>query len=228
MLLIAFTRAFADMFSRDLIVVMLKSAGVTLALFVLFGFGLYAALDYSDLLEGGFGARFDTNLATLLYAIAAVSIALIGAWLLFRIVIIAVIGLFADDIIDSIEARHYPHRAGQGPGVMQSSRLAAKSLVRLFWVNLIFSPVYIVLMVTGVGTAIAFLLANGWALGRDLDDTIRFRKPKASSQVAALPPLSRFLLGLGATFATTIPVVQIFVPVMAVAIAVHLAHGRMQ
>ncbi len=41
--------------------------------------------------------------------------------------------------------------------------------------NLLLSPLYLILLVTGVGTALAFFLVNGWLLGRDLGDMVAAR-----------------------------------------------------
>lgn len=223
---LAFSRAAADMFSPTFASILIKSAALSLLLIGLIGIALYAALDGSDILEGGYSARFDYEIAGLIYALTALSVTIIGAWFLFRAVMIAMIGLFADDIIDRIEERHYPDRPSRAPGHGRSLLLAISGLWRLIWVNILCSPLYILLAVTGIGMPIAFLIANGWAFGRDLDDAMRFRRQRPGEPPITIGAAQRLLLGMGATFAATLPVVQIAVPVMAVAMAAHLAHGR--
>src|SRR3546814_18826702 len=93
-----------------------------------------------------------------------------GSWLLFRAVAIIVIGLFADAIVADVEGRHYPAAAARAVDVgwRQNIRLALASLIRLIGGNLLALPVYILLLVTGIGTPTFALLVNELLLGIDL------------------------------------------------------------
>src|SRR3546814_3969223 len=99
--------------------------------------------------------------------------------LLFRAVAIIVIGLFADAIVADVEGRHYPAAAARAVDVgwRQNIRLALASLIRLIGGNLLALPVYILLLVTGIGTPIFALLVNALLLGRDLEAMVLARHP---------------------------------------------------
>ena len=45
--------------------------------------------------------------------LAAVLLVPIAMWLLFRVVALAVLQFFADEVVAAVEARHYPARAAQ-------------------------------------------------------------------------------------------------------------------
>ena len=69
---------------------------------------------------------------------------------------------------------------------------------------------------------LAFLFVNALLLGRDLEDMLIARHGKAYGTLGKVP---RFLLGLAGTAAMLIPFVNLVVPVIATAGAVHMAHG---
>lgn len=151
-------------------------------------------------------------------------ILLASAWILFRAVAMFVIGIFADEIIQDVENRHYPVTAQHAVsiGIWRSLRLSLRSLGRFLGVNLIALPFYILLLPTGIGLAILALLVNAWLLGFDLEAMVRFRH-------LGLMPLSkpqRWGLGLLSAASLTIPIVNFLAPVMSAAMAVHLFHLR--
>jgi uncharacterized protein involved in cysteine biosynthesis len=106
--------------------------------------------------------------------------------------------------------------------------MGAGSAARALLVNLVLMPVYVVLLVTGVGTAILFFLVNGWLLGRDLGDMVAARHVdrKAMRAWRATTGIGRYLLGLAGTALLVVPVVNLIAPVLAAAMATHWYHGR--
>jgi uncharacterized protein involved in cysteine biosynthesis len=204
--------------------VLAKSLAVTLAIFALLGTGVWWGL--SALLARWTGAGADG-----LAGIAAVVVTVLALWLLFRAVGIAVVGLFADEIVAAVEARHYPAALATARPVSfaRGAAMGLRSAGRVVLVNLVAAPVYLVLLATGVGTAAAFLVVNGWLLGRDLGDMVASRHLDARGVVAwrrATGP-RRFLLGLADAALFVVPVVNILAPVLGAAMATHLFHrGR--
>lgn len=194
---------------------LLKSIGVTLLLIaaagVIFWFGA------SRLLE-----KFDSGFASAGAVIAVLAVALL-AWLSWRVIAISVLWFFADDIVDAVEARHYPAAAlaRNQPTIAQSANMALRSLARVIGYNLLASPIYLVLLFTGVGGALALLLVNALLLGRDLEDMLALRH---GAQITAMGKINRLLLGFVGTAGMLVPFVNLLVPVVAVAMAVHMAH----
>jgi CysZ protein len=203
---------------RRVAMILIRVTGLTVLMFAALGIGLWYAL---DALFAYFGWHGDSGFA----ALAALALLALSGVLLFRAVAVAITWIFADDIIDAVEARHYPQHAGLGtrPGMASGAAMALRSVTRLVGYNLLALPVYIMLLVTGIGTALAFLAVNSLLLGRDLEDMLIARHGKAHGSISALP---RLALGLIGTAAMLIPLVNLVVPVMATAMAVHLVHGR--
>jgi CysZ protein len=195
--------------------IIFKTLAITIAIFLTFGVAAWFTL---PLLLGRWALGDDG-----LLAIGAFAAMLLAGWLLWRVIAIAVLWFFADDIIDAVEARYYPLQAqnGKRPGGVQSAQLALGSVGRAVGYNLLALPVYAVLLITGVGTGLAFLLVNGLLLGRDLQDMLTARH---GAQQVQFGKLSRLSLGAGGTAAMLLPFVNLLVPVVATAMAVHMAH----
>ena len=160
---------------------------------------------------------------------AATLLVALALWLLFRAVAVAVVGMFADEVVEAVERRHYPQRLATARPVPFHRGLATglRSAARVVLVNLALAPVYLALLVTGVGTAALFFLVNGWLLGRDLGDMVAMRHlPPAELKTwrRATGP-RRFLLGLAGTGLFLVPLLNLLAPVLGAAMATHLFHG---
>ena len=197
---------------------LIKVVVLTILVFGALGVGLWYAL---DAVFAYFGWSDDGSFS----ALVSFAILLLSGVVLFRVVAVAITWIFADDIIDAVEDRHYPRHAllGKKPGIAIGATMAIRSVMRVIGYNLLALPVYILLLITGVGTAIAFLLINALLLGRDLEDMLIARHGKAHGSISKLP---RLLLGLLGTAGMLIPFVNLLVPVIATAMAVHLVHGK--
>jgi len=198
--------------------VFVKSMAVTLLVFAGLGVGLWW-VSRSLLRTDGIAAAL---------ALAGTILAL---WLLFRAVAIAVVGIFADEVVAAVEARHYPAALASARPVPFHRGLAMglTSAVRVVGVNVLMLPIYAALLVTGIGTAAAFFLVNGWLLGRDLGDMVAARHMDASAMRGwrATTRAQRFLLGLANTGLFVVPLLNIAAPVLGAAMATHFFHrGR--
>ncbi|MBJ6120258.1 EI24 domain-containing protein [Sphingomonas mollis] len=200
-----------------------KSMGLTLAIFAVAGFALWWGLQALLAHWVGWGA---TGLATAFAAVVTV----LAMWLLFRAVAVAVVGLFADEVVEAVERRHYPAALATARPVpfARSAAMGLRSAVRVIVTNLILLPLYVVLLATGVGTAAAFLIVNGWLLGRDLGDMVAARHMDVGAMAAwrRLTNGRRFLLGTGDAALFLIPFVNLVAPVLGAAMATHLFHTR--
>ena len=196
---------------------LIKVVLCTFASFLLLGVGMWFALDW--LFEW-------LNIQNGAYLSAFLSLAIIpiSAFLLFRVIAVAITWIFADDIIDAVEDRHYPQKAafGKRPGVGAGVHMAIRSITRVIGYNLLSLPLYIVLLVSGVGTAIAFMLINALLLGKDLEDMLIARHGALQGTIKKLP---RLLLGFIGTVGMLIPFLNLLVPVLAIAMAVHVVHS---
>ncbi|WP_242127602.1 EI24 domain-containing protein [Sphingobium sp. Sx8-8] len=219
MVLTAAFRAFPSIFHGAALRLAFKTLLLSLLAFAVLGGALWFGF-HSVRLHFGWGAaawgRWAEAAATILALVAA-------AWLLFRATAMAIMNLFADDIIVAIERDHYPQAAASARpvGWGRSLRLALRSLARAIGWNLLALPAYMLLLVTGIGTIGLFLIVNATLLGRDLAEMVEPRHP-------AVPPIprgSRWLMGLVSALLFLIPAVNLLAPIWSAAMAVHMLHG---
>lgn len=201
--------------------VLAKSIAVTLAIFIALGvaasYGIDALLVWS-------GLERREGIGSLL----ALLLVLIGGWLLFRLVALAVLQFFAEDVVRAVEAKHYPHAAAV-PDLPFSRSLAhsLRGTSRALLVNLLALPVALVLLVTGVGAALVFWLTNAVLLGRELQDMVWLRHRADIAAQAPMSGLTRFALGGIVAGLLAVPFVNFLAPVLGAAAATHLVHRRM-
>jgi CysZ protein len=203
--------------------VFLKSLAVTVLLLIGLGVGLWFGAE-------SVAARYISGDMTTLAGAAAVLAALALGWLLFRTVAIAVMDIFADDVVVAVERKHYPQvlDTARNIALARSLAMGLGAAGRAILVNLLMSPIYLTLLITGVGTPIAFILVNGWLLGRDLGDMVaaRHMPHEAMRGWRATTRGPRFLLGLAVAGLFVVPIANLLAPVLGAAMATHLFHGR--
>jgi CysZ protein len=214
----ALSLAFASLSDKRIMLLLAKVMAYTLLLCAALGAAMWFALNW---LFERIGLDDDGTVS----ALASIALLLLGGLLLFRMVAVAITWVFADDIIDAVEARHYPLQAANGrrPGMAKGLTMGLRSASRALVYNLLALPFYIVLLITGIGAPLIFLGVNALLLGRDLEEMLIARHGR---ETAALGKGQRLLLGLTGTAGMMIPFVQFIVPVVATATAVHMAHGK--
>lgn len=192
-------------------------AALSLLVFVLLGAGLWLFLD-QWVMPRWFADAGEFS------ALIAIGLTILLGWFLFRAVAMAVMGLFTDGIVESVEEDHYPAAAARATpvGFGKGVRMGLRSALRAIGWNLLAAPFYLLLLVTGVGTLALVLLVNMLVLGRDLEAMVLARHPG----MAALSARDRNLLGLAASALFMVPVVNLLAPVLGAAMAVHMLHGR--
>lgn len=208
--------SFQSLSDRRVAAVMVKVVLLTIVSFMVLGVGLWFALQWLF-------AWLNVNDDGFWSGLLSVAIIVLSGVLLFRVVAVAITWIFADDIIDAVEDRYYPQHAafGKRPSLGAGLQMAIKSITRVVGYNLLALPIYLLLLFTGVGTAIAFLLINALLLGRDLEDMLIARH----GAKGAMNKLPRLMLGLIGTAGMLVPFINLLVPVLATATAVHLVHS---
>jgi len=220
----AFFLSLGQLLDPRIVRVLLKSFLMTVAVFVVLAAALWwlagqAMEDYLGWSDGGLAA-----------GVALIATAL-AAWVLFGAVVIGVMSLFANEVIRAVEIKHYPQALADAHnvGMVQASAMGLASSLRLLLLNVVLSPLYLILLVTGVGPAILFVIANGWLLGRDLGDMVAARHMSWSAMRGWRRTSRgwRFVLGVAAATLIVVPLVNLLVPVLGAAMATHLFHrGR--
>lgn len=222
-MLSAFALALGQLTDPRVLRVLGKSLVVTLVLFALLGTAGWYGLD--ALLVHG----LDRWPAMAEYSdLAALLIVFIAGWLLWRIVALLVLQLFADEVVVAVEVRHYPAAAASARKLGLHEELAngLKGAGRALLFNLLALPVALVLLVTGIGAPLVFWAVNALLLGRELQDMVWLRH-RASP--AATPPLrghERFMLGGIVAALLAVPFVNFLAPFLGAAMAAHLIHRK--
>jgi CysZ protein len=216
----AFFLSLGQLFDKRIAGVFLKSLLLTLVVFAGLGVGLYFGLHWLSVRIFG-----PSETSGAFADIVTIAVMLIAHWLLFRAIAIAVIGIFGDDVVEAVEAKHYPraHASVRHVPLVRSLRMGLRSGVRAIGMNILFSPVY---LIANVAAPIVFFLVNTWLLGRDLGDMVAVRH-MAESELPAWRKRTRYrrwTLGAIGTGLLLIPVVNLIAPILGAAMAAHAFH----
>ncbi|MBF0372548.1 MAG: EI24 domain-containing protein [Alphaproteobacteria bacterium] len=174
--------------------------------------GWWWLLERSTLFESGWLEK----MADVLGGLAALGLSL----LLFPVVVTLVAGLLLDEIVQAVEDRHYP---GLGPpppmpwwqGLPTAARFVAITVV----LNLLALPLY---LVPGANL-IVFYALNGYLLGREYFEMVALRRlaPAQARALRLANGVSVWLAGILIAVLSTVPVVNLMVPIIATAFATH-------
>lgn len=215
-------KAIGQLGDRAIVGVLAKSIGITLVIFTALGFAFYfiiAALEVS--VDWGAGGWIE--------AILAISLAAISAWFLFRVVALAVLQFFADEVVAAVEAQHYPDLAQRARKLPFREDLAnsMRGLGRTIGFNLLALPVALILFLTGVGPALVFLFVNAVLLGRELTDMAWLRHCGSDARQSPVRGVDRALLGGTIALIMVVPIANLFAPIIGAAAGTHLTHSAM-
>ncbi len=219
--------AFDDLGDRRILAILARSLLVTLLIFAVLGVGLAVLLkgvdpcalwsDDESCPLGGAAGDFGALLLTVL-----------GVWFLFPAIAIGVISAYMDRIVAVVEARHYPQALATARplGLAGGAWLGVRSSLRVILYNLIASPFYLLLLVTGVGTLVLFVAVNGIAFGRDLGEMVASRHGDRATRKAWIGATRGSRAGMGAivTGLFLMPIVNLIAPLLGAAMATHLYH----
>lgn len=208
--------------------IVLKSMAVSIVLFLMVTGGGWFLLDWL-LARGGLNDSLFTG-GEAIRGVLSFLLALLGLWLVWRIVAMAVIQFFADEVVHAVEARHYPEAAGTARDLPLSEQAgnALASAGRALLANLLALPFALILLFTGVGTFALFLLVNAVVLGRELQDMVWLRHRHAHGESAPIGRTERFLLGGIVAAMLAVPFLNFLAPVLGAASATHLLHRNLR
>ncbi|WP_109809656.1 EI24 domain-containing protein [Sphingosinithalassobacter portus] len=239
----AFFLSFGQLLDKPIARVFLKSLAVTVIVFIVSGLALWWAMRWAFRMVNGAPAGeagtlwgWATGWAQAASAhqgladLMSLVLFLLASWLLFRVIAVAVIGIFADEVVIAVEKKHYPDRLAVARDVpfWRGVWMGLGSAFRAIAINVVLSPIYLILLVTGVGTAVAFFVVNAWLLGRDLGDMVAARHmPKEKlPRWRSRTVIRRFLLGSIGTGLFLIPGLNLIAPVLGTAMATHMLHRK--
>ena len=205
--------ALSDVFSPPLRSVMLKSLGLMLLLLLALWLAVTALLAWAIDIESY--PWLDTAIGIL----TGLGL-LIGLGFLVAPVASLFAGLFTDQIAGAMEALHYSFDPpGRELPVSQAVRDAIVFTGSVIVVNLI----ALAFLVVGVG-AIAFLIGNGYLLGREFFEAIarRYLSREGARAARRANRVKLFVAGLLIAAIAAVPVVNLMTPLFATAFMLHL------
>ncbi|MCC7394864.1 MAG: EI24 domain-containing protein [Sphingomonadaceae bacterium] len=212
-----------QLLDRETLRAMAKVIGLTIGSIALLGILLWQILLHLIVptLQGWTGANW---LGEDDAAGAALVLTLLGGWFLFRAIAMLFAGLFTDAIVASVEEDHYPAAFASAVPVPLRTEVALglASLRRALVWNMVALPLYLLLLITGVGTILLAIALNAILLSRDLEAMVAARHPGLPPR--PMPPARRRFTGLVASVAMVIPLFNLFAPIFGAAIAVHMLH----
>jgi len=163
------------------------------------------------------------GLATLL-SLASIAILLVLSVFLMVPVASAFTGMFLDDVADAVEARHYP----QLPPAPRAPFLTALvDSLRYFGVLVALNLVGLVVFIFTGGIGIIILWAiNGYLLSREYFTMIALRRlsPDAAHAMRRDNFLRLWIAGILMAIPLSVPLVNLFMPVIGAATFTHLFH----
>lgn len=223
----AIALAFTDLGQGRILGIMFRAIAISIVVFVFVAGVLIWLLTGAD--PCALGALGNCPVGIGGSTIGAIGLTLLAAWFLFPAVALTVIATFTDRIAAAVEQQHYP-RAAQSArqiGIGRGLLLGLKSAGRLILFNLLTLPFYLLLMVTGVGPFILFVIVNGVAFGRDVAEIAAARHGDSSSRRAWLKSTrgQQHAIGILISGLLLIPFANLLAPVLGTAAAIHLFNG---
>jgi CysZ protein len=218
-MLTAFTLALGQLGDPKILRVLGRSLLITLVLYAAIGAGAWWGGDW--LLSG-------TALSPDLRGLIVLLVVLIGGWLLWRVLALAVLQFHADEVVRAVEERHYPALAAtaRSLGWREELRCGLRGGLRAIGFNLVALPVAALLLFTAIGPAIVFWLVNAVLLGRELTELVALRHRAIGASTLRLSTRERFVLGGIVAALLAVPFVNLIAPVLGAAAATHLIHRK--
>jgi uncharacterized protein involved in cysteine biosynthesis len=214
----AFIKAFEQLSDPKIQRLLLISAGITLAIYAVLWGGLAWVMFSTEILKEM--PFWDTVIDWF-----AVILAPVTALILFPVVISSLMGIFLDQVVDAVEAKHYPGMPpSRGQGLREIVFSSLRLLVLALVLNLILLPFYLLLPLVG---QVGFYVINGYLIGREYLEMVALRQltPPETTRLRAAYQGKFVMAGVLTTVLLTIPFVNLIAPIIGVAAMTHIVHA---
>lgn len=151
---------------------------------------------------------------------------LVSALWLFVPLLLALTGLFLDEVAEAVETRFYPQLPpARGAGLPAQIRASLVLALQVLVISLLLMPVALALPLLGM---VAFWVLAAISLGDGLFEGVAQRRMGVAESRALRRRRRLEVWGLGALLAVlaSIPVANLLVPVLGTAAITHLLHRR--
>jgi len=220
----AFILSFAQLWDPAIRRVLLRALIITLILFAALAWGVFTGIGLIE--TNGWPDWLRSFWAAGAGDAAALLLSLLLTWLGFTSIATAVMAMWQDEIIVAVETRYYPQRKGHALGLGVELAMGGRAAIRVALINALLLPAYLLLLVTGIGPLILFIIANGWALGREYLEAVAARHvPLGESRAwPAEHKWDSWGIGIGTAVLFAVPFINLVAPIMGAMMATHIFH----
>ncbi len=226
-----FQLALAQLTDRKFQSVFWRSIGLTLAFLAatFYAFTILIGWAIPDAVTLPFVGEV-TNFGAIASGGALIAMFLLSAFLMFPVASL-VIGFFIEDIADAVETKHYPHLPPAKSLPFTEVMIdATKFLGIMVLANLLALIIY---FASTLLAPIIFWIVNGFLLGREYFQLVAARRigMTAANKLRKKHFVEIWLAGIFMAIPLSIPVVNLVVPLLGVAVFTHQFHriqGRSQ
>ncbi len=225
MLIPAFLRSIAQLTDPKILKILAKALLVAILIFIastLLVWGL------TSLIPSTGDSAIDSWLDPLINLSVPVAMIFAGFFVFPALVTIG-ISFFLDDVIDAVESKHYPRRpASRQVSTIEDVWIGLRLLIVMVIVNIAILPLYVLLLVTGIGAPLLYLAVNAYLLGREYFEIVSIRHmTKAEMDVKRKErSLLTFMAGFIIAGLFFIPFVNLFAPIIGSALMTHVVQRR--
>lgn len=225
MLIPAFFRSLAQLTDPKILKILLKALLVAIVIFIastLLVWGL------TSLIPSTGDSAVDSWLDPLINLSVPVAM-LFAGYFVFPALVTIGISFFLDDVMDAVESKHYPKRpASRQVSTIEDVWIGGRLLILMVVINIAILPLYILLLVTGIGAPLLYLGVNAYLLGREYFEIVSIRHmTKAETDGKRKErSLLTFLAGLIIAGLFFVPIVNLLAPILGVALMTHVVQRR--
>lgn len=224
------SRAFSQSFDPAFRRVFNRSLLYSTVTFILVWLASWFALDWAGAelvvwVRDWVGEGFWVDVLEWLVDIAAVGAIAVASFFLFPAVMASIMALLLDDVAQAVERRYYPELPPGRDQPLSEAILGNLVFIAVTLIlNLLVLPLYLVLIWIPPLNLVLFYLLNGYLLGREYFEMVAVRR----LDLVATKRLRRdfrgrvILAGAVITFLLTIPIVNLFTPIVATAFMLHI------
>ncbi len=146
-------------------------------------------------------------------------------FLLFPAVTTTIVSFFLDEIVGAVEAKHYPGRpAPRHQPVAEVVGQSLKFLAIVIGANLLALPIYAILFFIPPLNLVFYYALNGYLVGREFYEMVSIRRlaPETAIVLRKRYGFRLALAGALIVFCMTVPILNLFIPLLATAMMVHI------
>lgn len=210
-----------------------RALALTLACYILLWFIAFYTLSWvgDGLLAWAERENFSdfwVGVIQVVFAGGAFSAIILVSFLLFPASVAVALSFMLEEICERVEARYYPNLPpARAQPVAETLTDALRLAGITIGLNLLLLPVYLLLLFVPPLNVVVFYLLNGYLLGREYFETAAVRRMTAAQgrQLRKAHRSRVVLAGVVIAILLTVPLLNLFMPIVAMAFILHVFEG---